>query len=155
MLAAHVRSLTLLGIPFRSSTSQPFAFASQTITDEIRSLIPVMLRHRLTPPPQETYSLNRYVLVSFIYFDRIQLTFVQKTFGSFLTMREIRRRCRLPCYLGAGCWCIQSWLEMIEHCVIFSRPVIKPLENFVQSNLNRTSSCTRARGLRLWPIILV
>ncbi|KAG8686159.1 hypothetical protein FRC09_014306, partial [Ceratobasidium sp. 395] len=60
MLSAHVRSLTFLGVPFRSSTPQPFSFTSQTITDEIRALIPVMLRHRLTPPPQETYSLNRF-----------------------------------------------------------------------------------------------
>ncbi|KAF8607399.1 ABC1-domain-containing protein [Ceratobasidium sp. AG-I] len=71
MIAAHVRSLTLLGIPFRSSTNQPFAFASQTITDEIRSLIPVMLRHRLTPPPQETYSLNRKLSGAFLLCGRL------------------------------------------------------------------------------------
>ncbi|GAB1520207.1 hypothetical protein RhiTH_003280 [Rhizoctonia solani] len=59
MVDAHVRSMTLLGIPFRASTVQPFSFKSQTITDEIRALIPVMLRLRLTPPPTETYSLNR------------------------------------------------------------------------------------------------
>ncbi|KAG8711040.1 hypothetical protein FRC08_016403 [Ceratobasidium sp. 394] len=71
MLAAHVRSLTLLGIPFRSSTPQPFSFTSQTITDEIRSLIPVMLRHRLTPPPQETYSLNRKLAGAFLLCGRL------------------------------------------------------------------------------------
>ncbi|QRV98788.1 ABC1 family protein [Ceratobasidium sp. AG-Ba] len=71
MLAAHVRSLTLLGIPFRSSTTQPFSFASQTITDEIRALIPVMLRHRLTPPPQETYSLNRKLSGAFLLCGRL------------------------------------------------------------------------------------
>ncbi|QRW13334.1 ABC1 family protein [Ceratobasidium sp. AG-Ba] len=71
MLAAHVRSLTLLGIPFRSSTPQPFSFTSQTITDEIRALIPVMLRHRLTPPPQETYSLNRKLSGAFLLCGRL------------------------------------------------------------------------------------
>ncbi|KAG9081043.1 hypothetical protein FRC06_005883 [Ceratobasidium sp. 370] len=71
MLAAHVRSLTLLGIPFRSSTPQPFSFRSQTITDEIRALIPVMLRHRLTPPPQETYSLNRKLAGAFLLCGRL------------------------------------------------------------------------------------
>ncbi|CAE6493564.1 unnamed protein product [Rhizoctonia solani] len=59
MIDAHVRSVTLLGVPFCPSTPQPFSFKSQTITDEIRALIPVMLRLRLTPPPTETYSLNR------------------------------------------------------------------------------------------------
>ncbi|KAG8717055.1 hypothetical protein FRC08_008261 [Ceratobasidium sp. 394] len=71
MLAAHVRSLTLLGVPFRSSTPQPFSFTSQTITDEIKSLIPVMLRHRLTPPPQETYSLNRKLAGAFLLCGRL------------------------------------------------------------------------------------
>ncbi|QRV84740.1 ABC1 family protein [Ceratobasidium sp. AG-Ba] len=58
-------------IPFRSSTTQPFSFASQTITDEIRALIPVMLRHRLTPPPQETYSLNRKLSGAFLLCGRL------------------------------------------------------------------------------------
>lgn len=63
MLAAHIKSMILLATPFRSSTPQPFAFGPGTmwseITGEIREQIPVMLRERLTPPPRETYSLNR------------------------------------------------------------------------------------------------
>lgn len=63
MLDAHVKSMTLLATPFREDTPQPFTFGpgSQwaSITAEIREQIPVMLRHRLTPPPRETYSLNR------------------------------------------------------------------------------------------------
>jgi aarF domain-containing kinase len=44
----------------------PYSFASQTITSSIRNLIPVMLQHRLTPPPQETYSLNRKLSGAFL-----------------------------------------------------------------------------------------
>ncbi|KAJ3559027.1 hypothetical protein NM688_g589 [Phlebia brevispora] len=62
MLDAHVKSMCLLATPFKASTKQPFAFGPGSpwadITAEIRAQIPVMLQHRLTPPPRETYSLN-------------------------------------------------------------------------------------------------
>ena len=128
MIAAHVRSLTLLGIPFRSSTNQPFAFASQTITDEIRSLIPVMLLHRLTPPPQETYSLNRYVEIIDLFKLCAQLIFEQEAVGSFLALRKVRGRRRLPCYLGAGCWGVQSWHVIHAYTCIILSGIITELE---------------------------
>lgn len=66
MLDAHVTSMTLLATPFKSGTPQPFAFGQGSewgdITKKIREQIPVMLRERLTPPPRETYSLNRYAV---------------------------------------------------------------------------------------------
>jgi aarF domain-containing kinase len=63
MLNAHITSMILLAAPFKASMPQPVAFGPGTAlaetAAEIRGLIPVMLKHRLTPPPKETYSLNR------------------------------------------------------------------------------------------------
>lgn len=84
MVNAHVKSLVLLASPFRRPSLENkdvvggvvdegkkemegglYSFGKGTewarITKEIRSLIPIMLNQRLTPPPQETYSLNRYL----------------------------------------------------------------------------------------------
>ncbi|KAJ1965134.1 hypothetical protein GGI12_000979 [Dipsacomyces acuminosporus] len=75
MTQAHVDSVLEIGKPFRESGV--YDFGNQDVSSNVRSAIPVMLRHRLTPPPNETYSLHR------------------KLSGAYLLC--IRLRARVPC----------------------------------------------------------
>lgn len=57
MQKAHIDAVMILGEAF--SRDGPFNFGMQDTTRRIQNLVPVMLQHRLTPPPEETYSLHR------------------------------------------------------------------------------------------------
>ncbi|XP_074872341.1 atypical kinase COQ8B, mitochondrial isoform X2 [Carettochelys insculpta] len=72
---AHVEAVMILGEAF--SAPGPFDFGAQDTTRRVQALIPVMLQHRLVPPPEESYSLHR------------------KLAGCFLLCARLRAR--LPC----------------------------------------------------------
>lgn len=64
MTDAHVEAVTILGEPY--AQSEPFDFGQQAVTAKVHRLIPIMLKHRLKPPPPETYSLHRKLSGAFL-----------------------------------------------------------------------------------------
>ncbi|CAI8030979.1 Atypical kinase COQ8B, mitochondrial [Geodia barretti] len=73
LLDAHYQASLILGEPFKQDA--PFDFGHQDTTAKIQRLFPVILGHRLTPPPDESYSLHRKLSGAFFLCTRLQASF--------------------------------------------------------------------------------
>ncbi|XP_059939643.1 atypical kinase COQ8B, mitochondrial isoform X4 [Mesoplodon densirostris] len=61
---AHVEAVMILGEPF--ATQGPYDFGAGDAARRVQGLIPVLLQHRLRPPPEETYALHRKLAGAFL-----------------------------------------------------------------------------------------
>ncbi|KXS09606.1 ABC1-domain-containing protein [Gonapodya prolifera JEL478] len=66
MVNAHTDTVLHLGRPFSHLSPRMYDFGDQDVTAEVKGLIPTMMRYRLTPPPEETYSLHRKLSGAFL-----------------------------------------------------------------------------------------
>nr|CAD2204475.1 unnamed protein product [Meloidogyne enterolobii] len=67
---AHCDSISIIAetLTFKGS----YNFALQNITSRVNRLVPLMLQHRLTAPPEEIYSLHRKLSGSFLLATKLQ-----------------------------------------------------------------------------------
>ncbi|KAL3102126.1 hypothetical protein niasHS_003535 [Heterodera schachtii] len=64
MEQAHCEAIAIIGETL--TCTDAYDFSEQSVTPRINKLVPVMLEHRLTAPPDEIYSLHRKLAGSFL-----------------------------------------------------------------------------------------
>ena len=67
MLNAHYTGVMIVGEPFRTpGRDDLYNFGTADFTEKVVKILPTMSKHRLTPPPQQVYSLHKKVVGTYL-----------------------------------------------------------------------------------------
>ena len=62
MMDAQYEGTMIVGEPFRTPPGELYDFGKQGLMSKVQSILPILSRDRLTPPPQEVYSLHKKII---------------------------------------------------------------------------------------------
>jgi aarF domain-containing kinase len=66
MINAHYKGTMIIGEPFRTKNNQLYDFGCQGLTEKVSKILPTLSKHRLSPPPQEVYSLHKKIIGTYL-----------------------------------------------------------------------------------------
>lgn len=66
MYNAQYTGTMIIGEPFRTKGDELYDFGAQELAKRVVTILPTLSKHRLTPPPQEVYSLHKKIIGTYL-----------------------------------------------------------------------------------------